>query len=229
MTERAPRQSRAAVRTLVCESAAYVVLEDGIEKLSPTTVALRAGIHKGRVVRIHSNSVQLAAAIRRTGYERVEQLCEKFPRSRDTGVSAIAACLYELVEQAGTDAVVRAMYALDAADAPAAPGHFTIYGLWRSHFMTLLNTDLDGSPTEDTSVHARLTEVADVLVDALAGFTTPRGAPSELPVRFDHVHLLLTAVLPMVCSDADYAAHMHQYLPRLRRMYGTRVDDAVPH
>ncbi|MBY6414669.1 hypothetical protein HQ346_23930 [Rhodococcus sp. BP-252] len=115
-----------------------------------------------------------------------------------------------LVDQAATDPVVRALLELDAAGFTTESESRPVYRVWRRHILELLTADLGPAQATAPSTHAHIAEIVDVIVDALAGFTTPRGVPNASSTRLDHVHLLLTAVLPGLCTSADHTHRLQQ-------------------
>jgi AcrR family transcriptional regulator len=202
-------------RSMMCDAAAEVVLRSGIDRLSPATVSARSGISRGRVARVYKNRDELAAGLYSEGRARIEAVCSVHEDAAGSGTAALISLVYALVDQAADDPVVRVLHTLESTGHAAAPDD--IYSLWRRSVTTLL---LSGTQDQSgRSIDRRDDEVSDVaelLVGAVAGFSDPFRFDCDRAATYDRVHMMLTALLPALSVDSASADGVRRYLRRVR-------------
>jgi AcrR family transcriptional regulator len=213
----AMRMPLPVLQTRVCEAAAELMAEGRFDALSPSAVVERSGLSRGLVQRAFPNSVQLATGMYRIGHDRIAERCERPLTKGVSGVDAVIELVYDLVEQAAADPLVRAVHVLGLTEHAGDSGLESIYRLWQRRMTTLLVHGGDVGPDEmiADADYRHVCEAVAVLVDALTGLSASH-SPVDVRSRLDRVHMLLTAVLPSLCVDARHASYLRQYLSRVR-------------
>jgi AcrR family transcriptional regulator len=192
--------------------------EGRFDALLPSAVAERAELSTRHVHRAFANRQELAAGMYRMGQERIVELCRRTPRTAMSGFEAVIELAYDLIEQAASDPLVRAVHVLGLTEQIRASGLDSVYRLWEQQFTALLAGGGGGGSRGDAMVAAddrQVSVVVGVLVDAVARLSTAY-LPLESAGRFDRVHLVLTSVLPALCSTDQDAVYLRQYLSRVR-------------
>lgn len=212
------------IQVRICEAAAVMMLDGGIDALSGALVADAAGVTKARVLRRYTSRAELVSGIYLHGHARIAAVCDRRSRRTGSGVDAVVALTYDLLEQASADPLARVVHCLEATRFAVEKHTDTdvsiigVYRLWHEHFYALLRRGDDCSVDETDD--GRVVEVVELLVAAVAGFCDPRRFyVSTLRERMDRLHVVLVAVIPTLYSDTARAEHMRHYL--------TRVHDAV--
>ena len=210
------------MQTLFCDAGAQILLARGIDGLTVSAVAAHTGIGASRVTRVYGSRFELAAAIYRRGHSRIAAVCARDPRPGEPPAAALIDLVFDLVDGADTDPAVQVMPLLETADFAASTGLASIYRLWHHRFLELLSADaarahIRRGDTEHDYRHVQ--EIADVLVDALAGFSALHRAPIKLLDRLHHTSVLLTGIIAAMRPNADDAEHLRRYAQHVQHTH----------
>lgn len=228
---RAKRIPLPVMHTLFCDAGAEVLLGDGIDGSTPSAVAAHTGIDASRVRRVYGNRAELAAAIYRRGHSRAADICGRYPRPGGPAVTAVIDFVFDLVERAFTDPCLRALPLLESTEFAASTHLDSIYQVWRHQVVELLSTHPAHIPSRRVTTrehHQHVDDVADVVVDALAGFSALHRAQIDLPARLHHAYLLLSGVLTTWCPDAGEAERLRRYAEQIWLARTSRTTSGPP-
>ncbi|WP_206499063.1 TetR/AcrR family transcriptional regulator [Rhodococcus sp. KRD175] len=224
MSTRVPTEQ---LQMQVCEAAAAVMLDGGMDALTTDGVVDAAGVSRGRMVRAYTSRAQLISGVYAHGHARIMALCERQRRRGRSGVDALVALTYDLLEHTAVDPLVRAVHALESTEYAAETGVGSVYRLWRGEFTEMLvgGGERGRDPLVADTDHRQIVEVVDVLVAAVAGLCDPRRwSTTTTRERIDRLHIVLYAVIPALCTDTADADFVRLYLERVRDHVAADID-----
>lgn len=201
----------------ICDAAAPMVLDHGVDAVTPAAVCTAASVTKARLSRVYKGRPRLLTGLYTEGSARIGAVCARHPRRGVSGVNALVALAYDLVAQAHADPVASVVHHLESTEYAADSALDSVYQVWSGQFTELVVSGgvLGPDPMLADTDSRAVDDVVNVLVSALAGLCNPRCPRTGIGQLFDHLHIVLVSVIPGLCTDAAQARHMREYLSRV--------------